>query len=151
MQVTRVAALLACCLIWVSAPATAQEMVGPATVPTITLPPEFDRVLRDYERDWQAKNATGLAALFTDDGFVLSDHQPPVRGRANIITAYGGSGGPLKLAALAYAAGDTVGYIVGTYGYDEASSHGGKFVLALRRKPGGPWLIAADIDNRNGR
>jgi hypothetical protein len=23
----------------------------------------------------------------------------------------------------------------------------GKFVLALRRAPGGPWMIAADIDN----
>lgn len=146
-QLMRMAAI-ACCLIGVSTPVLAQGAA--AKVPTVVLPAELDRVLRDYEREWRARNATALAALFTEDGFVLSDRKPPVRGRANIITAYSGQGGPLTLAALGFATGDTVGYIVGTFGGTDPATHGGKFVLALRRAPGKPWQIAADIDNSSG-
>lgn len=34
-------------------------------IPSVTLPPALERVLRDYERSWQAGDATALAALFT--------------------------------------------------------------------------------------
>jgi hypothetical protein len=54
-----------------------------------------------------------------------------------------------KLAALAYAVDDTVACIVGTYGGPDVITHDGKYLLALRRAPGGPWLIAADMDNAN--
>ena len=120
-------------------------------LPSITLPPELDRVLRDYERDWTAKNASRLSLQFTEDGFVLSPGHPPVRGRANIAAEYTGRGGPLTLAALAYATGDTVGYIVGTYGGPDPATHTGKYLLALRRAPGGPWMIAAEMDNASTR
>jgi len=133
------------------APADAPGAAPIAALPPITLPPELDRVLRDYERDWRARSAQQLSLQFTVDGFVLSDRRPPVRGRAAIAEAYTGRGGPLTLAALAYATGDTVGYIVGTYGGADPAAHGGKYLLALRRTPGGPWLIAADMDNRSTR
>ena len=42
-----------------------------------------------------------LAALFAEDGFVLSSGVPPVRGRAAIRRHYEGQGGPLSLRALA--------------------------------------------------
>jgi len=122
-----------------------------AGMPAVPLPPELDRVLRDYEQQWRAKNASGLAALFTPDGFVLPNNEPPARGTASIEKAYAGNGGPLTLAALAYAVDDTVGYIVGTYGGTDVTRHSGKYVLTLRRAPGGPWLIAADMDNGNSR
>ena len=122
-----------------------------AGMPAVPLPPELDRVLRDYEQQWRAKNASGLAALFTPDGFVLPNNEPPARGTAGIEKAYAGNGGPLTLAALAYAVDDTVGYIVGTYGGIDVTRHSGKYVLTLRRAPGGPWLIAADMDNGNSR
>jgi hypothetical protein len=133
-----------------AAPAT-REPSPPATagMPAIALPPELDRILRDYERDWRAKDAVKLAALFTEDGFVLPNNEPPARGAAGIVGAYTGHGGPLTLAALAYAVDDTVGYIVGTYGGPDVATHEGKYLLALRRAPGGPWLIAADMDNAN--
>ena len=116
-------------------------------------PAELDRVLRDYERAWQAGDAAALSGLFTEDGFVLSNGEPPVRGRTAIRTAYQRAGGPLRLRALAYAVQDTLGYIVGAYGYssDQNFQDTGKFILALRRAPGAPWLIAADIDNTNRR
>jgi hypothetical protein len=48
---------------------TTQAQAGPPAappLPSVTLPPELDRVLRDYEREWQARSAPALAALFTD-------------------------------------------------------------------------------------
>ena len=127
-----------------AAPARAQDT---APLARVTLPPELDRVLRDYERNWKAGNAAGVAALFTEDGLGLSNGRTPARGRAEIAKSYGGAGGDLRLSALAYGAADTVGYIVGLYRWGADTVDTGKFVLALRRAPRGPWLIAADIDN----
>lgn len=119
-----------------------------APLPSVTLPPALDRVLRDYEAAWRAGNATALAALFTDDGFVLQSGKPPVRGRAAIAAAYTGQGGgPLRLRALAHATADSVGYIIGAYGYGSDATDMGKFTLTLRRMSGGRWLIASDMDN----
>ena len=130
---------------------SSQEVDATASMAPITLPPELDRVLRDYEVAWRAGDETALADLFTEDGFVLSNGQTPVRGRAAIAERYAGSGGPLTLAALAYATGDSVGYIVGTYGGTDPATHRGKYVLALRKDPSGRWLIASDMDNMNQR
>ena len=120
---------------------------APAPLPTIDLPPELNRVLRDYERHWKASDGAALSALFTDDGFI--NRGGWIRGRDAIRQAYATSGGDLRLRGLGYAAGDTVGYIVGGYRYGEAANDGGKFVLALRRAPRGEWKIAADLDAAN--
>src|SRR5688500_1476418 len=72
-------------------PAAAPAPAAPApadTLPFVTLPPSLDRVLRDYERGWRARDAAALAALFTDDGFVLSGGRPPARGRDAIRARY---------------------------------------------------------------
>lgn len=121
----------------------------PSPLPSIALPPELDRVLRDYERAWKAGDEKALARLFTEDGFVPTSGGW-VRGEDAIRRAYQESQGDLELRALAYAVQDTVGYIIGAYGYGETpGTDRGKFVLALRRAPGGSWLIAADLDNSN--
>jgi ketosteroid isomerase-like protein len=116
-------------------------------LPSVTLPPELDRVLRDYETNWKANNAEALSALFTDDGFI--NRNGWIRGRDAIRAAYARSGGDLRLRAVGFATGDTVGYIVGGYRYGEATTDGGKFVLALRRAPRGEWKIAVDLDAAN--
>ncbi len=136
-------------------PVTAKPMTylptptpGPP-LPSVDLPPELDRVLRDYERAWAARNAEALARLFTRDGFVMSSGKPPVRGRDSIRRAYAKSGGPLVLRALAFATEGPVGYIIGAFGRSEATGDTGKFILALRREADGRWMIAADMDNSN--
>lgn len=131
----------------VTAPAAVWAQETPARLPSVTLPAEVERVLRDYERHWTAGDEAALAALFAEDGFILQNGRPPVRGREAIRQAYASSRGPLRLRALDYAADGSVGYIIGAFGYGEGDADMGKFVLALRREPGGPWLIAADIDN----
>jgi glyoxylase-like metal-dependent hydrolase (beta-lactamase superfamily II) len=133
--------------------AAANPTVSPSPAvpqqPSVTLPPELARVLRDYEREWQARNAAGLAGLFTEDGMTMSSGRPLRRGRAAIQEGYANAGGPLALRAVAYATDDTVGYIIGGYSGQAGQPDDGKFVLVLRRSPGGPWQIAADIDNSN--
>ncbi|MEO8200575.1 MAG: nuclear transport factor 2 family protein [Gemmatimonadota bacterium] len=116
-------------------------------LPSIILPPELDRVLRDYERAWRAGDEAALAALFTTDGVVPSP-QGWVRGVTDIEKAYREGAGPLSLRAVAYGVEGATGYIVGTFGYDAdpATTQRGKFILALRRAPDGRWLIVADLD-----
>jgi hypothetical protein len=136
------------------------SLVGPGRVhgqatrsplPTVQLPREVERVLRDYERAWAARDAAALAALFHEDGFVLSMGRPPARGRAAIRSHYANAGGELHLRPIGYAAQDTIGYIVGMY-RGSSQQEMGKFLLALRRAHARqPWLIAADMDNPNSR
>lgn len=130
-------------------PASAQPTSSPAPAPpSVELPPELARVLRDYERAWQARDPATLAELFAEDGFVLGNGRPPARGRDAIRAAYTDGGGPLALRALAYATEGPIGWIVGAYASRPSDPDTGKFVLALRRV-GSRWLIAADIDNSN--
>jgi ketosteroid isomerase-like protein len=131
---------------WLAGPALAET---PA-LPSVTLPAPLARVLSDYESAWQRKDASALAALFTEDGFVLPSGNPPVRGRAQIETHYAGHGGPLKLRALAFATEGSVGYVIGGFARAQGEPDIGKFTLTLRRE-GGRWMIVSDMDNGNTR
>jgi ketosteroid isomerase-like protein len=122
-----------------------------ADLPGVTLPPELARVLTDYESAWQKKDARALAALFAEDGFVLSSGVPPVRGRPAIQKHYTGQGGPLSLRALAYAVDGSTGYIIGGFAREKGQPDIGKFTLTLRRAGDGRWLIMSDMDNGNSR
>ncbi len=121
---------------------------APAPLPSVALPAELDRVLRDYERAWQAKDAGALAALFTEDGFVLALNRPPVRGRAAIREAYAGAGGPLALRAYAFHTQGDLAVILGGYATTPGGGDVGKFTLTLRRVEG-RWLLFSDMDNGN--
>ncbi|MEA9844391.1 nuclear transport factor 2 family protein [Xanthomonas campestris pv. campestris] len=126
------------------------EKAKPTAVASVALPPELDRVLRDYELAWRKGDAGALAALFADDGFLLQSDHPPIRGRAAIQAAYeGSSGGALRLRSLGFSAEGNVAYIIGAYGYGDAPGDIGKFTLTLHRAPGKPWLIFSDMDNLN--
>ena len=126
------------------------EAVQPAE-PSVELPPALARVLTDYEAAWGNKDARALAALFAEDGFVLSSGAPPIRGRERIAAHYEGRGGPLALRALAYATEGGVGYIIGAYARRRGEPDVGKFTLTLRRDGDGRWLIMSDMDNGNSR
>ena len=118
-------------------------------LPSVVLPRELDRVLRDYEKAWQAHDARALAELFAEDGFVMASGRTPVRGRTAIRAAYANAGGQLSLRALAFSTVGDAGYIIGAFGRQPGSPDTGKFVLALKRGDGGRWLIMADLDNSN--
>jgi ketosteroid isomerase-like protein len=122
-----------------------------AELPSVDLPAPLARVLTDYESAWQRKDAAALAALFAEDGFVLSSGVPPVRGRAAIEKHYTGQGGPLSLRALAYATEGSIGYIIGGFARQKGEPDIGKFTLTLRKGAQGRWLIMSDMDNGNSR
>ena len=108
-------------------------------------------VLTDYEEAWRAKDEKALAALFTEDGFVLSSGMPPVRGRDLIEQRYKDSGGPLSLRALAYATEGAIGYIIGGFTRHSGDPDIGKFTLTLKKGTDGRWMIMSDMDNGNQR
>lgn len=118
-------------------------------LPSVALPAEFDRVLRDYEVAYSRSDAAALAELFAEDGWVLQPGRPPVRGRQAIVAALQEEGGALALVPTAYRMSDSAGYIIGTFGAERSAGEGGKFVLALERRATGPWRIAADIASPN--
>jgi len=127
-----------------------RSAADPIHQPSVALPPEFERVLHDYERAWSHKDASALASLFVEDGFVLSPGSPMVRGRAAIEQFYRGSGGAsLALRAVAFASEGRVAYIIGAYSEHVGDPDRGKFTLTLRRGPSGPWMIVSDMDNGN--
>ena len=123
--------------------------VGAADLPSVPLPAELARVLTDYEAAWQQMDARALAALFAEDGFVLSSGVLPVRGRAAIEKHYTGQGGPLSLRAFAYSTDGSVGYIIGGFARQKGVADIGKFTLTLRKSRDGRWLIMSDMDNGN--
>lgn len=148
------ALLVGLLLLALTAPPASAQAAGepPPRLPSVELPPELDRVLRDYERAWSSGDAEALARLFTDEGFVSGDGGW-IRGRRRIRERYANAGGALRLRALDYANDGDVGFIVGAYGYAEMADQfdGGRFVLALRRGADGQWLIVADLDASNAR
>ena len=136
----------------IAARATIAQAPADAPVPaSVALPAPLARVLADYEDAWQRKDASALARLFVEDGFVLSSGSPPVRGRAAIEKHYAGAGGPLALRALHYATEGSTGYIVGGFARGRGEPDVGKFTLTLRRGSDGRWLIVSDMDNGNAR
>jgi ketosteroid isomerase-like protein len=145
--------MMALVLLATPAALSGQDSASTAPLPSIDLPAQLSRVLRDYETAWQRHDPAGLSRLFATDGFVLQSGRQPVRGRPAIAQIYAKAGGDLWLRALGYRTADSVGYIIGAYGYGKAPPvpDVGKFVLALRRGPDGQWLIMADIDNGNRR
>ena len=151
---TRIRALLAAALFSAATLATAplagallaaQDAAPPPRLPSVQLPPELDRVLRDYERHWRDDDPAALADLFTPDGLIFRNGW--LQGRDTIRATLRG-GGDLRLRAVAWAADRDVAYIIGAYGYgDDAAHHDtGVFTLPLRRDSDGAWRIAADLD-----
>lgn len=140
-----------CILLFSVCAAGQQSNAPPASQPSVDLPPELDRVLRDYEAAWTAKDAARLSRIFAEDGYVLPSGAAPQKGRAAVEAFYTGQGGPLFLRAIAYATEGKVGYILGGYAGRANSPDEGKFALTLKKGSDGRWLIFSDMDNSNRR
>lgn len=121
------------------------QRARPESLPTVELPPELDRILREYEQHWRAGEAEALVALFTEDGFVAR-RGGWIRGRQGLRQSLEGTSSHLRLRAVAYEIDDRVGYIIGAYRYGQESEDRGMFILTLRRGQAGRWLITADLD-----
>lgn len=124
------------------------QRAAPEPLPSVELPPELARVLRDYERHWREGNAQGLVQLFTEDGFVAR-RGGWIRGRDGLEQSLQGTSSDLRLRAVAFETDDRVGYMIGAYSYGpDSSADRGMFILTLRKGDDGRWLITADLDGR---
>ena len=134
-------------------PSPAPQTAPPATAcpqPSVSLSSPLDRVLRDYEAAWEKGDEKALAALFSEDGFVMAMGGLPVRGRAAIEQHYATSGGStLSLRAIAFAAESSTGFILGCYASKAGEPDIGKFTLTLKKDTAGRWFIFSDMDNPN--
>jgi ketosteroid isomerase-like protein len=126
-----------------------QSAAAPETPGTLTAP--LARLLAAFEAAWQKQNAAALAALFAEDGFVLSNGAPPVRGRAQIEKHYSSAEGLVALRAFASATEGSLGYIIGGVARQKGEPDTGKFTLTLRKGLEGRWLIVSYMDNANRR
>ena len=131
--------------------AVTKEAAPETAEASVTLPPELARVLTDYEAGWKAGDAAALSRLFAEDGFVMSNGRPPVKGRASIQKVYTRQGSPLSLRAIAYSISGNIGYIIGGYSREPGKPDEGKYTLTLRKSGDGRWLIVSDMDNSNQR
>ena len=123
----------------------------PEPQPSVDLPGELDRVLRDYEKHWSAGEAEELSRLFVEEGLIVRQGTW-IRGREAIQAAYRNASGPLRLRAVEFDADESLGFIIGAYGYgaELPVTDRGLFVLTLRRDASGRWLIVSDMDRSIG-
>lgn len=114
--------------------------------PAVELPPALDRVLRDFEVRWRARDHAAMAEMFTEDGMMrFGDAWRRGRASLRISLLDAMSGSDLRLWAQQFGMGDSVAYIAGSYGHrtriDRADI--GRLHFSLRKGTDGVWRIAA--------
>ena len=145
----RILALAAALAAALASPVHAQPgATAPLPTPEIALPPEIDRVLRDYERAWAAGDEAGIAALFTEDGYVGTFWGWAV-GRDTVRAIHRFAMEQIRVRAHAFEAGENVGYVIASFRFEESGRDTGKIVFLLRRAPDGRWMIAGTLDGAN--
>jgi uncharacterized protein (TIGR02246 family) len=99
-----------------------------------------------------AKDAAGLAALYTDDALLMPTNMASVKGRAAIQSSWKGmldqGAHDISLKKVGGAQAADWGYEVGTYSAMFGTSPDkGKYMLSVKKGKDGKWLIHEDIFN----
>jgi ketosteroid isomerase-like protein len=110
--------------------------------------PVLDKLAREFESAFNAKDAKKIAALYAEDAVVMPPNRPMVKGRAAIAADIqrDWSGGVTNLKLMPF---DSA--IIGDRGYEAGTSTvsingkpmSGKYVVIYKRV-GNDWLIAYD-------
>ena len=128
--------------------------------------PALDKLAAAFAAAFNAKDAAGIAAFYTEDGVVMAPNMPMVRGRRDIEAYYkqGFSqvGGTIRLQPFESASSGTVAFEAGRStltagnpsgqlvpgGGSGGRTQGGKY-LVLYKRVKDEWKIAFDIFNNN--
>lgn len=118
-----------------------------------TTDPVLDKLTKEFEAAFNAKDAEKVASFYTDDAALLSPNEPMIRGRDSITARYREEFKQgltnLQLKPIESALGGTVGFEVGTSAValrspDGLLSTSGKYAVIYKRV-GNQWKIAYDI------
>jgi len=93
---------------------------------------------------YRAGDATGCAAMWTEDGAIYSPFAPPVHGRAAIEAIHrewtgGGGGGNKRLEVLDAGSKGNLAWCLAAF--SEGSTESGTSLNILERQPDCNWLI----------
>lgn len=112
---------------------------------------DVDDVLRRYEQAYNARDATALAAVYTEDGLFTAPDGTTVRGRAALAAYWSARmGRGLVLQLESFETDSRAGFAAGTWQLDgdptqpDAPKHHGRFVVGLRRDLDGTWRMSFD-------
>ena len=115
---------------------------------------DFDTSSKQWETEYNAGNAAGVAALYTEDGMILPPDTTSVQGRDSIkawvekdIAA--NKGNKVQIATVESSQSGDLGFARGTFKFLDASGKAfveGKWI-EVRKKVGGKWYISRDIWN----
>ena len=112
-----------------------------------------------YLEAYNSKNAAGVAALHTDDVFVMPPNFPIVKGRGAVQSALAeeiqAGGQNMVFTTIAMNVEGNYAYEIGQYTMtidpDEKSAINdtGKYIVVWEKQNNGEWLMKADIWNTN--
>jgi predicted TIM-barrel fold metal-dependent hydrolase len=127
-------------------PASA-KLVNDPLLPTIELPADLARLLREREKGWNDKSA--LAALYTEDSLVFDRREPRwIHGRDEVTEYLAGNfAKPYHVTPIAYAVKGSAGHIAGYFTRpldDGTTRYFGQVLLSLQKGDDGAWRIAAE-------
>ena len=122
---------------------------------------DVEQFTRDFEALFNAGDATGMAAWYTQDAHLLAEDTDMVRGRAAIEEFWRGASQGARAANArrtisldeVTSSGD-LGYALGTVTVQVPGSGQGravtfKYATIWHREPDGQWQLAVDTSNRN--
>lgn len=125
---------------------TAVKLINDPPLPTIELPEDLARLLREREKGWNDKSV--LAPLFTEDSLVLDIREHLwIRGRAEVAAYLAENfARPYRMTPIAYGVDGSSGHIAGyfTRGDGAATRHFGQVLLSLKKGADGVWRIVAE-------
>jgi predicted TIM-barrel fold metal-dependent hydrolase len=116
-------------------------------LPPAELPENFARLLRERDEAFKQKNPSAMAEFYTKDALFLNPSGPNwIQGRKAIDFVGQNISGSFRAVPVAYAAGETNGYIAGYWTIGEGAKfrYASNFLLSLRKEADGKWRIAAE-------
>lgn len=146
---------LAACAEQADEGAPAMEM---AAMDMAALAAEMDQLQSAWKQAYEAGNAAGVAALYTDDAVYLAPYNDAIHGRAAIEARFaeqmGMMSGRITIERTDYGGSGDLSYGIGTYavemqmeGAEAPMTENGKYITLAKRGADGSWKIYAHIWN----